>query len=200
MKHLFKITAICLLFTFILTGCGSSPAGSQGTPAIVHTEESPAAEPVESAAPESSPSVTVEAAPESSPSETAPEKPSGLFGVTWEIWDYQFCSVSAMSREEAEGYRGYTLSYSEDGVMQNGTDLALGDLSYEYGEPLTEDDVLEGYKANLGEWWSGIGQVSPVTVNSDGYFLGQYVFLVSDEVIWIYSEGCFFLARNESQN
>lgn len=199
MKQLFKITAICLLFAFILTGCGGSPAASQGTPAIVHTEGSPA-KPAESAAPEAPPSVSVEVSPESSPAETAPENTSGLFGVTWEIWDYQFGSVSAMSREEAESYRGYTLTYSEDSVMQNGIDLTLGDLSYEYGEPLTEDDVLEGYKANLGEWWSGIIQVSPVTVNSDGYFFGQYVFQVSDEVIWIYNEGCFFLARSESRN
>lgn len=201
MKQRIKLTAICLLLAFALAGCGDSAAVSPGTPAIVQTPEPvSAAEPAESAAPEENPPTVSIAPGEDVPADTAPEGTSTFFGTTWEIWDYQFCSVSATSAEDAESRRGYTLSYSEDGVVQNGTDLGLGDLSYEYGQPLTEDDIVQGYKANLGEWWIGIEQVTPVTVASGSDFFGQYFFLVSDDVIWIYSEGCFFLARNESRN
>lgn len=199
MKQFYKIIAICLLFTFVLTGCGEAAVGSQGSPAIVQTTVSPA-EAEETAVPEATPPQVSVIPEDDSPSEAAPENTANFFDTTWEIWDYQFCSVVAMTAEDAEQYRGYTLSYSEDAVIQNGTDLGLGDISYQYEQPVTEDDIVQNYKANLAEWWSGIDQVTPVAIDSDSDFFGEYVFLVSDEVIWIFCDGCFFLARNESQS
>lgn len=199
MKQFYKIMAICLLFTFVLAGCGEAAVGSQGSPAIVQTTVSPA-EAEDSTALETAPLQVSNAPEESAPSGAASENTANFFDTTWEIWDYQFCSVSAMTAEDAEQYRGYILSYSENAVIQNGTDLGLGDISYQYDQPVTEDDIVQNYKANLAEWWNGIDQVTPVTINSDSDFLGEYVFLVSDEVIWIFCDGCFFLARNESQS
>lgn len=59
-----------------------------------------------------------------------------------------------------------------------------------------ESDILQDYRANLGEWWNGISQITGVLViNAPESFFGSYFFSVDDDTLWIFCDGVFFLAK-----
>lgn len=133
----------------------------------------------------------VEATPEGT---ELPDVPS-YFG-TWEVKDSQHCYISAVTQEERDSFIGKRLTYQADAVLFDGETVLGGPVTYEVDdEPTTEVDVTEDYRANLGEWWNGVSEVTGISVDASDAFFGHYFFVVDSETIWIFYEGVFFLAK-----
>jgi len=132
-----------------------------------------------------------EAAPTSS---TVAETEAVPYYGTWSVKDCQPAKVSALSPEEIGTYLSYSITYQPYAVYQNDQKMNIDALQYE-SEPYTEESLVENYKANLGEWWNGISEVSCVSVTAPENFFGNQFFVVSDDTLWIYYEGAFFLAK-----
>ncbi len=114
----------------------------------------------------------------------------------WVVQDYQSAAVSVLSTEEMEAFKGYTISYQSDSVLVNGEKVTTDGFRYAaQEESFTEETIVQEYRANLGEWWNGVTEITGVYVTSDDGFFGDNFFVVNDEVIWIWYEGVFFLAR-----
>lgn len=161
-----KITlGIMALLCVLLVGCETGET-NQETEDVVITDEEPAAQ----------------------------NEEASYYG-TWKVWDYQSADISALSQEEVDSFKDYTLTYQADAIYQNGQDMNVTDPEYTVVEVYTEETLVQGYRANLGEWWNGVEEVSHVSVVTDEIFFGQQFFIVNDDVIWIYHEGVFFLAR-----
>ncbi len=135
-----------------------------------------------------------EAAAENKDTEAEGDEPS-YYG-TCTVKDYQSASVSSLSTEETGDFFSYTVTYQADTVFQNGQNMNIAGLTYE-SEEYTEDSILQEYKANLGEWWNEKSKVTRIFITSEDYFFGNQFFVASDDVIWIYYEGVFFLARKD---
>lgn len=114
----------------------------------------------------------------------------------WYVWDYQMAGVTALSAEDVQGYLGTEVIYEADYVSVNGNELPATEFAYAFTD-YTEETLVQEYLANLGEWWNGISEVVYGEVNTSNNEFGSHFFVVSDEVIWIYHEGVFFLARRE---
>lgn len=132
--------------------------------------------------------------PESDTEESKQGEPS-YYG-TWAVKDYQSASVSSLSTEEIGDFFSYTVTYQADAVFQNGQNMNIAGLTYE-SEEYTEDSIVQEYKANLGEWWNEKSKVTRIFIASEDYFFGNQFFVADDDVIWIYYEGVFFLARKD---
>lgn len=130
--------------------------------------------------------------------ETAEQGEEVSYYGTWKVLDYQPAEVSALSQEEMDAFRGYILTYGPDGVFQNGHNMNIANLEYN-AEGYTEETLVQDYRVNLGEWWNGVSEVSCVSITSEEPFFGQQFFDVNDDVIWIYYEGVFFLARRAEE-
>lgn len=113
---------------------------------------------------------------------------------TWEVRDYQFAEVSAISSKEAAQLVSSTVTYGADGIAVNQEKLDLGEIMYE-GNPITEEELIRDFKANLGEWWNGKEQVTLISVSGKESFFGDCFVLADEETIWIFHEGAFFLAK-----
>lgn len=124
-------------------------------------------------------------------------KPS-YYGI-WEVKDYQAAEVSALSADEMEAFRGYTVTYQADAVFCNGQNMNIADPGYEY-EEYTEELLAQEYRANLGEWWNEKEQVFSYTISSDESFFGDHFFVADENILWIYYEGVFFLARKADES
>lgn len=127
-------------------------------------------------------------------SETEQISPS-YYG-TWVIKDFQWAKVSALSTDEAEAFRGYTITYQTDAVIQNDQKISIDGYHCET-EPYTEELLVQDYRANLGEWWNGIEAVSLVSVVTTEEFLGNQFFVVDQDTLWIFCDGVFFIAKKE---
>jgi len=169
MKRIFTLLlTISLLLS--LAACG----GKQETSPEVITSE---------------PTLQTQAEPTEEP-ETAP-----YFG-TWEVKDSQHCYISAVTQEERNSLVGKRLAYQENAVLFDGETVLDGPVTYEVDDvPTTEADVTEDYRANLGEWWNGVSEVTGISVDTPDVFFGHRFFVVDAETIWIYYEGVFFLAK-----
>ncbi len=174
MKRFFTMLfALSLLLS--LAACGSK---QETLPKVIASE--PAMETV---------SETKEA-----PEGTEPEMPS-YFG-TWEVKDSQHCYISAVTQEERDSFIGKRLTYQADAVLFDGETVLDSPVNYEVDdEPTTEADVTEDYRANLGEWWNGVSEVTGISVDAPDVFFGHRFFAVDAETIWIFYEGVFFLAK-----
>lgn len=119
----------------------------------------------------------------------------GFYG-RWYVWDYQMPGISAISAEDAQEYVGAEIVYETNYVRLNGAKLPAPGFTYTFAD-YTEEAFLQDYQANLGEWWNGISEITYGEVNTTDNDFGSHFFVVSDEVIWIYHEGVFFLARRD---
>lgn len=119
------------------------------------------------------------------------------FYGTWYVWTYQMAGVSALSKDDAQGYVGTEVVYEKDCVRVNGEELQAEDFAYAFTDDFTEETLTQEYNVNLGEWWNGVAEVVCGEVNTDGNDFGSHFFVAGDEMIWIYHEGVFFLARRE---
>lgn len=117
----------------------------------------------------------------------------------WYVWDYQTAEVTALSTEAAQGYVGTEVVYEEEYVRVNGDQLAATGFAYTFTN-YTEETLAQEYNVSLGEWWSGISEVVHGEVNTIDNDFGSQFFVVNDEMIWIYHEGVFFLARRERKD
>ena len=117
----------------------------------------------------------------------------------WYVWDYQMAEITALSTEDAEGYVGTELVYGADYVRVNGEELSAPDFAYAFTD-CTEETLMQDYRVNLGEWWSGSSTVVCGEINTGDNAFGSHFFVVNEETIWIYHEGVFFLARREKQD
>ncbi|MDE6435467.1 MAG: M56 family metallopeptidase [Lachnospiraceae bacterium] len=117
---------------------------------------------------------------------------------TWEVKDYQSATVSALSSDDMESFRGVMIAYQSDSILLDGQNVtAEGNFTYEIDDvTYNYDSLMETYKANLGEWWNNISEVTCVTIDSNESFFGNQFFVVDSDTIWIYYEGVFFLAKN----
>lgn len=173
MKRIF-ITLLVLSLLMSLAACGTT---------------SPKETPKETSAPASE--TVVDMIPEAT---KLPEAAS-YFG-TWEVKDAQYCYIAALSQEEVNSFIGKSLTYQADGVLFNGETVLSGPVTYEVDdEPTNEADVTEDYRANLGEWWNGVSEVTGISVDAPDAFFGHRFFVVDAETIWIFYEGVFFLAK-----
>lgn len=120
---------------------------------------------------------------------------SSLYG-TWEVKDYQSAEVSALSLDDMENFRGITITYQSDSIVLDDVKVTDGNFTYETKDiTYNYDSLIENYKANLGEWWNNISEVTCVTIDSNESFFGNQFFVADSETIWIYYEGVFFLAK-----
>ena len=118
---------------------------------------------------------------------------------TWEVKDYQCAAISALSSDEMESFRGIEITYQSDSVLLDGEKVSDNNIIYETKDTAYNyDSLTEAYDANLGEWWNNISEVTYVTVSSNESFFGNQFFIVDSDTIWIYYEGVFFLAKNNS--
>lgn len=116
---------------------------------------------------------------------------------TWEVRDYQNATFSALSSDDMESFRGIMITYQSDSILLDGEKVTNDNFTYEIEETTYNyDSLMEVYKANLGEWWNNISEVTYVTIDSDENFFGNQFFMVDSDTIWIYYEGVFFLAKN----
>lgn len=120
---------------------------------------------------------------------------------TWEVKDYQSATVSALSSDDMESFRGVMIAYQSDSILLDGENVTANDnFTYETDDATYNyDSLTETYKANLGEWWNNISEVTCVTINSNESFFGDQFFVVDSDTIWIYYEGVFFLAKNSNR-
>lgn len=114
------------------------------------------------------------------------------FYGTWEVRDYQTADIYALSQEEINDFLDDTVTYQSDEVIWNDKKISIAEYKY---ETYTEELLVQNYRANLGEWWNGIGDISYVFVTSQESFFGDQFFAVDDDTIWIFYEGVFFLAK-----
>lgn len=116
---------------------------------------------------------------------------------TWEVKDYQSAEISALSSDDMESYRGVKIAYQSDSILLDGENMTADDnFTYETDDAAYNyDSLMETYKANLGEWWNNISEVTCVTIDSNESFFGDQFFVVDSDTIWIYYEGVFFLAK-----
>lgn len=174
MKRIF-IMFLALIMLMSLAACGNTPEKET---------------PKETSAPANE--TVVEATPEAT---ELPDVPS-YFG-TWEVKDSQHCYISAVTQEERNSLVGKRLTYQADTVLFDGETVLSGPVTYEVDdEPTTEADVTEDYRANLGEWWNGVNEVTGISVDGPEVFFGPRFFVVDSDTIWIFYEGVFFLAKN----
>lgn len=119
---------------------------------------------------------------------------------TWEVKDYQSASVSTLSLEEMESFRGKKITYQADSILLDGENVTADDVAYET-DLLTYDydSLTEAYHANLGEWWNNISEVTCVTIDSSESFFGNQFFTADADTIWIYYEGVFFLSKSVNE-
>lgn len=124
------------------------------------------------------------------------EAQSAAYYGTWEIKDYQFASVAALTTEDADKFISRTVTYGADEIAVDQSPIDLGEIRYEEAS-ISEEDLVRDYKANLGEWWNGKDNVTLVYVDyeSDADFFGGCFVLADGETIWIFHEGVFFLAK-----
>lgn len=116
---------------------------------------------------------------------------------TWEVRDYQSAAFSALSSDDMESFRGIVITYQSDSILLNDEKVTNENFTYETEDATYDyDSLTETYKANLGEWWNNISEVTYVTIDSNESFFGNQFFVVDSETIWIYYEGVFFLAKN----
>lgn len=169
---------------------GSETPGS-GTPG----SETPGSETPESKTPGSESSETGE----TSDDEQETDHFASYYG-TWEVKDYQSASVSTLSLEEMESFRGKKITYQADSILLDGENVTADDVAYET-DLLTYDydSLTEAYHANLGEWWNNISEVTCVTIDSNESFFGNQFFTADADTIWIYYEGVFFLAKSVNE-
>lgn len=171
MRKSFSVILLSAAVALALSACGGAAQSAPSAP--------PAAAGSANAAPDSS---------------SAAQAVQPDFLGDWEVRDFQAAEVSALSEEEAQAYRGVRLSYQEEAVLCGGEAVAAGPVYQEEGA-YTYDTLLEEYRANLGEWWNGIGEARLVEAAPDGDFFGNRFFVADAETIWIYYEGVFFLAK-----
>lgn len=195
---------------FLVCGCGRKAAEADtDTTVSAHIEinlvqdTEPSGEEAESQ-PESSLSdnSTASTAEETEDgTETETENISGGVSAwygTWKIRDYQTADVYAMSQEEIMQYLGGTISYDRDSLTVNGQ--KTDEVQFEYdAEPYTEASIAEAFRANLGEWWNGIGEVTGIHVIAQENPFGSFFFAVNEDVLWIYQDGVFFLAGRQPE-
>lgn len=129
-------------------------------------------------------------------SETETTDNSASYYGTWEVKDYQSASVSALSSDDMEAFRGSKVTYEADAILLNGEEAAADNFTYEAdSNTYNYDSLTETYQANLGEWWNNINEVTYVAVNSNDIFFGSQFFVADSDTLWIYYEGVFFLAK-----
>lgn len=173
MKRIF-ITLLVLSLLMSLAACGTT---------------SPKEMPKETSA--TANETVVEATPETT---ELPDVPSYL--GTWEVKDSQHGYISAVTQEERDALVGKRITYQADAVLFDGETVLSGPVTYEVDdEPTNEADVTEDYRANLGEWWNGVSEVTGISVDAPDAFFGHRFFVVDAETIWIFYEGVFFLAK-----
>lgn len=116
---------------------------------------------------------------------------------TWEVRDYQSAEISALSSDDMASYREVKIAYQSDSILLDGENMTADDnFTYETDDAAYNyDSLMEAYKANLGEWWNNISEVTCVTIDSNEFFFGNQFFVVDSDTIWIYYEGVFFLAK-----
>lgn len=113
---------------------------------------------------------------------------------TWEVKDHQAAHISALTLEEKDALIGTTVTYQEDTVITEGN--TIGPVNYKMDDsPTLEADIVNDARANLGEWWNGVSQVTGVSVDYSDVFFGRYFYVVDSDTIWIFYEGVFFLAK-----
>ncbi|MDO5141709.1 MAG: hypothetical protein Q4D31_01675 [Eubacteriales bacterium] len=174
MKQYVKILSLCVLSAFMMSGCSdrSEPQKEEVSKGSIVAEGSSA-------------------------EDTSVSDALSFYGI-WYIWDYQAAEVSAVSADTVEKLGQSTITYAGDSITLDGNSFEIDRYTYDT-EKYTYERMLEDYNANLGEWWSEIDSVSLVSVAVGEDFLGKNFFVVSDNVIWIYYEGVFFLARREAR-
>ena len=212
MKKIFWAFLFISLLTMGLSGCsgilpsddsqkegipttGPETPGS-GTPGSeTPGSETPGSETPENETPGSESSETGEA----SDDEQETDYFASYYG-TWEVKDYQSASVSTLSLEEMESFRGKTITYQADSILLDGENVTADDVAYET-DLLTYDydSLTEAYQANLGEWWNNISEVTCVTIDSSESFFGNQFFTADADTIWIYYEGVFFFAKSVNE-
>ncbi len=194
MKKQMSVLLTIVLLTISLIGCGNStandnlqeeekPITEQETTEVSETEIS------ETEAPETQ-------TPETQTPETETTDNSASYYGTWEVKDYQSASVSALSSDDMESFRGSKVTYEADAILLNGEETAADNFTYEAdSNTYNYDSLTEAYQANLGEWWNNINEVTYVAVNSNDIFFGSQFFVADSDTLWIYYEGVFFLAK-----
>lgn len=173
-KKQMSVLLTIVLLTMSLIGCGNSTANDN-----LQEEEKPVTE-----------QETIEV------SETETTDNSASYFGTWEVKDYQSASVSALSADDMEAFRGSKVTYEADAILLNGEETAADNFTYEDdSNTYNYDSLTEAYQANLGEWWNNINEVTCVAVNSNDIFFGSQFFVADSDTLWIYYEGVFFLAK-----
>lgn len=115
---------------------------------------------------------------------------------TWEVKDYQSAEVSTLSLDDMESFRGMQITYQADSIIVDDEKVTDQDLIYEIDDVAYNcDSFSKTYKANLGEWWNNIDEVTHILVESNDTFFGEQFFVVDPDTIWVYYEGVFFLAK-----
>ena len=179
-KQLLVLLSISFL-AMILSGCGGKLPGdsSQDESMLMTEQETP--EPSDA---------------ENEISDTGETDNEFPFYGTWRVMDYQSAAISALSSDEMESHRGTVIDYQSDSVLLDGEKVSDDGFTYETEDnTYNYDSLIEAYRANLGEWWNNISEVTCVTVASDDDFFGSQFFAVDSDTIWIYYEGVFFLAK-----
>lgn len=173
MKRYGKHILCVLLLAVLLAACGRADQSPQNNIPIESVDPAGTAEP---------------APPEEPTAETQ------TFYGAWEIKDCQPAEISALSLEEAQAFRGYTITYQSDTVLLNDQTISAAEYKSET-ELYTEEALTQNYNVNLGEWWNGISGVEHVSVSAEDIFFGDEFFVADAETLWIYYEGVFFLAK-----
>ncbi len=195
MKRKLGILLLILSSAMMLGACGNTDKPQQDNPATesVVSAENTAAD--DKTASEGSNAVNDNSASEAAPtSSTVAETEVLPYYGTWSVKDCQPAKVSALSPAEISTYLSYSITYQPDAVYQNDQNMNIDELQYK-SEPYTEESLVENYKANLGEWWNGISEVSYISVTAPEKFFGNQFFIVNEDTLWIYYEGAFFLAK-----
>ncbi len=178
MKRFFTMLLILSLL-LSLTACGNTHAKETLPEVMV-----PASEPAMETVPET------KEAPEGTEPEAAP-----YYG-TWEVKDSQSADVSALSSDEVSTFVGKCITYQADAVRMDGETARVGFVTYETDAAASDEaSIMEEYRANLGEWWNNVSEVTGITVDSPEAFFGHRFFVVDSDTIWIFYEGVFFLAK-----
>ncbi|MDE5589801.1 MAG: hypothetical protein K2J60_11800 [Acetatifactor sp.] len=170
------------LLTMILSGCGGTlPDDSSQDESVSMMEQEVSSEPSDA---------------ESEIADAEESDNSFPFYGTWKVMDYQSAAISALSADDMESRRGLEITYQSDSVLLDGEKVNDESFTYKTEEnTYNYDSLLEEYRANLGEWWNNISEVTCVTIDSNDIFFGSQFFVVDSDTIWIYYEGVFFLAK-----
>lgn len=193
MKKCLLILLSAGIFAMILSGCSGmlpSDNSQEGTVSVAEPET----------AGSELPETTKSPSAEDKNADTGETDNASSYYGTWEIKDYQGAGASALSSDDMESFRGKTITYQPDSILLDGEKVADGSFAYK-----TEDDaynydsLTEAYRANLGEWWNNISEVTCVMIDSNESFFGNHFFVADLDTIWIYYEGVFFLAKQVKQ-